>query len=52
MATCDFSEFSFLAMKQEVSTCIEQRESDTGIEAIEKIFSLFPRSDIDKEVRS
>ena len=49
MATCDFSEFSFLAMKQEVSTCIEQRESDTGIESIEKIFSLFPGSDIDKK---
>jgi len=45
----DFSEFSFSTMKQEIISCIEQRESGTGVEMIEKVFSLFPGSEPDKK---
>jgi len=46
---CDFPEFQFKEMKKEVLACIEQRDSTTGVEMIENVFSLFPGSDMDRK---
>ena len=45
----DFSEFQFKEMKKEVLTCIAQRDSETGVEIIENVFSQYPGSDSDRK---